>query len=106
MKKKKFNIDQRKFDFYMGGKPCKPIKIRRLSQEEGESMMERLAELRSEGKVLFSEITIRMTEHEYLDYQIQMNVEIENYEECARLLKMKNETPYSEEKTRIVSETF
>lgn len=91
------------FNFYNGGKPCKPIKIRRLSQEEGEMMMERLAELRREGKVLSAK---RMTEHEYLDYQIQMNVEIENYEECARLLKIKNETPYSEEKTRIISETF
>ena len=51
MKKKKFNIDQRKFDFFTGGKPCVPGRIRTLSKEEGESMMERLAELRKEGKV-------------------------------------------------------
>lgn len=106
MKKKKFNIDGHEFELYKGGKPCTPGRIRKLSKEEGESMMERFAELRREGKVLFSERIYGVTEHEYLDHLINQNVEIENYEECARLLKIKNETPYSEEKTRIISETF
>ena len=106
MKKKKFNFDQRKFKFFTGGKPCEPGRIRNLSNEEGESMMERILELRKEGKVLFSERTYSMTEHEYYDRLINENIEIENYEECARLLKLKNETPYSEKRTRFISETL
>jgi hypothetical protein len=106
MKKKKFIFDQRKFDLFTKGKPCVPGRIRNLSKEEGESMMERLAELRKEGKILFSERTYSLTEHEYYDRLINENIEIENYEECARLLKLKNETPYSEERTRFISETF
>lgn len=100
MKKKKIV----EVKFLMGGDPCKPKKIIRLSKEQGESMMERLEELRKEGKVLFSERIQSMTEHEYYDHEIQRNIEIENYEECARLLKLKNETPHSEDKTRTISE--
>jgi hypothetical protein len=99
MKKKKFTL-------YTGGKPCTPGRVRILSKEEGESITERLAELRKEGKVLFSERTYSLTEHEYYDRLINENIEIENYEECARLLKLKNETPDSEERTRFISETF
>ena len=104
MKKKKIDLNQNKFELFKGGKPCIPGRIRRLSQEEGESMMERFAELRREGKILFSERIYSVTEHDYYDRLINENIEIENYEECARLLKLKNETPYSEEKTRMISE--
>lgn len=106
MKKKKFNLNQNKFELFKGGKPCIPGRIRKISKEDGEAMMERFAELRREGKTLFSERIYSVTEHEYLDHLINENIEIENYEECARLLKLKNETPYSEERTRLISEVL
>lgn len=105
MKKKKFNIDGRKFELYKGSKPCTPGDLRNLSKEDVEDWFNHLGELIKKGKAQ-GERTYSMTEHEYLDHLINQNVEIENYEECARLLKIKNETPYSEEKTRIISETF
>lgn len=105
MKKKKFNIPQRKFDLFKGGKPCTPGGVRNPSKEEMGDWMNHLEELRKEGKVSV-EKTYSLTEHEYYDRLINENIEIENYEECARLLKIKNETPYSQEKTRIISENI
>jgi hypothetical protein len=99
MKKKKIDVS-----FYTGGKPCKPIRnVRFFSKEEMEGMVERLKELREEGKGVTIHKSKRVTEHEYYDFMIEKNIEIENYEECGRLLKLKNETPYSEELTRTIS---
>lgn len=80
-------------------KPFKFNSMRFLSKEECESIWERLEEAKRLGKVFTSRM---VTEHEYLDHHINENVLTENYEECARLLKIKNETPYSEEKTRVI----
>ena len=102
MKKKKINIPQRKLDLFTGGKPCTPGRIRNISKEEIGDWMNHLEELKKEGKV-HTEVTYSLTEHEYYDRLINENIEIENYEECIRLLKLKNETPYSEEKTRYIS---
>jgi len=101
-------MKKKKFDLHNGGKPCKPFniqKIRTMSKEEGEAFMERLEELRREGKVITLHKIKRVTEHEYYDHMIKENELIENYEECARLLKIKNETPYSEELTKTISLT-
>jgi hypothetical protein len=105
MKKKKFNFDQRKFDLFTGGKPCTPGDLRNLSKEDVEDWFNHLGELIKKGKAQ-GERTYSLTEHEYYDRLINENIEIENYEECARLLKLKNETPYSEERTRFISETL
>jgi hypothetical protein len=102
MKKKKF-ID---VDLFKGGKPCTPGKFRELSKEECDSFMERFEEAKRLGKVVTLHKSRMVTEHEYLDHLINENIEIENYEECARILKIKNETPYSEKITRFIDETF
>ena len=44
-------------------------------------------------KKIFSITCKAMTEKEYLDYMINESIKKENYEECARLFKIKNETP-------------
>jgi hypothetical protein len=103
MKKKKFIFDQRKFDLFTKGKPCIPGRIKTLSKEEVEKIKELFRE--ANGNV----ITLKgkwLSEHEYIDLLINDNIEIENYEECARLLKLKNETPDSEERNRWCCETF
>lgn len=97
MKKKKTNLI-----LYKGGKPCIPGKIRFMSKEELERFKQHFEEGKLLGKVII-EKSKRVTEHEYLDHMIKENELIENYEECARLLKIKNETPYSEELTRVIS---
>jgi hypothetical protein len=86
-----------------GKKPFKIKNFRVLSKEECERMMERLEEAKRLGKVVTIHKSQRVTEHEYLDHMIKENELIENYEECARLLKIKNETSYSEELTRTIS---
>ena len=97
MKKKKTNIILHK-----GGKPCIPGKIRTISKEQLEEFKKHFEEAKLLGKAVI-EKSKRVTEHEYLDHMIKENELIENYEECARLLKLKNETPYSEELTRVIS---
>ena len=77
--------------------------FRALSKEECERLMEHLEEARKLGKVVTIHSSKRVTEHEYLDHMIKENELIENYEECARLLKIKNETPYSDELTKTTS---
>lgn len=52
--------------------------------------------------LLMLETTKSVTAHEYYDYHIQQHQELEEYEECARLLKLKNETPYSDELTHKI----
>jgi hypothetical protein len=103
MKKKKFDINQRKIDFFTGGKPCVPGRVRFMSKEEIERFKEHFEEAKKLGKVVTLEKNQKVTEHGYLDHMIKENELIENYEECARLLKIKNETPYSEELTRVIS---
>jgi hypothetical protein len=100
MKKKKIDIDQRKVVLFSKGINGK---VRHLTQEEGEAIMRSLDRLKKEGKVISVERSERVTEHEYIDHQINENILIENYEECARLLKLKNETPHSDELTRVIS---
>lgn len=51
------------------------------------------------------ETTKSVTAHEYYDHHIQIHQDVEEYEECARLLKLKNQTPYSEEKTHKITFT-
>jgi methionyl-tRNA synthetase len=55
--------------------------------------------------LLMLETTKSVTAHEYYDYYIQQHQELEEYEECARLLKLKNETPYSEELTHTITKS-
>jgi hypothetical protein len=83
-------------------KPFKFNSMRFLSKEECDRMWERLEEAKRLGKVITSHNRL-VTEHEWLDHHINENVLIENYEECARLLKIKNETPYSSERTKVLS---
>jgi hypothetical protein len=95
-----------KFVLYTRETPTSPRKVINLSDEMGIYIMKHLNRLKRDGKVLNAVKVDTVTEHDYLENEIQYNVEVENYEECARLLKIKNETPYSEEKTKTIRETI
>lgn len=95
-KKNNVNLPLRKVELYTKGEPCK-----RMTEEESKRFHEMFKEMKLMNKV-DTEENIRVTEHEYYDYYIKENELIENYEECSRLLKLKNETPYSDEKTMII----
>ncbi len=49
---------------------------------------------------MFMEIPV--TEHQYYDFLIMKHEQIENYEECDRLLKIKNTKPKSDEKNMVI----
>jgi hypothetical protein len=99
-------MKKNKIILYTKETPTSPRKVINLSDEQGELIMKHLDRLKRDGKILKAYKVDTVTEHDYLEYEIQNNVEVENYEECARLLKIKNETPYNEEKTRTIRETI
>jgi hypothetical protein len=99
-------MKKNKIILYTKETPTSPRKVINLSDEQGELIMKHLDRLKRDGKILSAHKVDTVTEHDYLEYEIQNNVEVENYEECARLLKIKNETPYSEEKTKTIRETI
>lgn len=74
----------------MKGKKCKPIILSKENIEYLKALPHKYRE-------------IKVTEHEYYDHMIKENELIENYEECHRLLNLKNNTPYSEKLTRTIS---
>jgi hypothetical protein len=47
-------------------------------------------------------LEIPVTEHQYYDYLIRKHEDIEDYEECAKLLVMKNASPKSDEKNKVI----
>lgn len=47
-------------------------------------------------------LEIPVTEHQYYDYLIRKHEDIEDYEECAKLLVMKNATPKSDDKNKVI----
>ena len=79
------------FDLYMGGEPCILGKSRKFSFAGGRMLKEYVDEIKSSGKQITQQEFDFMTEHIYYQDQINQNIETENYEECARLLKIKNE---------------
>ena len=91
-------MKKKKFELFTKGEPCIPGRIKKLSKEQFELLKDKLGVV--EGNVVAFQ-GHWLTEHEYLDLLINDNIEIENYEECARLLKLKNETPHSEERNRF-----
>lgn len=98
-------MKKKKYIFYNGGKPCTPFntsKIKPMSKEDSEALMKRLEEAQRMGKVITFHQVKKVTEHQYLNHMIKENELIENYEECARLLKLKNETPNTNELTRTI----
>ena len=97
-------MKKNKFVLYTRETPTSPRKVINLSDKMGVYIMKHLNRLKREGKVLSAMKVDTVSEHEYLENEIQYNVEMENYEECARLLKIKNETPHSEEKTKTIRE--
>lgn len=118
MKKRKFTKDNVRFfkikgddflrDFLIGGKKCEPIN-RNVNEESTEDRFKHFKDLVNnkftDKSVMMWEVNMSVTAHEYYDYYIQEHQDLEEYEECARLLKLKNETPYSDEKTHIINKS-
>ncbi len=112
MKKRRFTKDGIEYwidgrHFWVGGEKCEP-----LNNDEIQSQEERIKEFKElinsklgNESLLMWETTKSVTAHEYYDYYIQEHQELEEYEECARLLKLKNETPYSEELTHTITKS-
>jgi hypothetical protein len=92
-------MKQKEFNLYMGGKPCKPGKSRRFSPAGGKVLTEYVNEIKSSGKQITKQEFDFTCEHIYYQDQINLNIEVENYEECARLLKIKNELVQEEGET-------
>jgi hypothetical protein len=94
--------------FLMGGKKCEPI-IRDENVEPTEDRFKHFKDLVNnkftDNSIMMWEINMSVTAHEYYDYYIQEHQDLEEYEECARLLKLKNETPYSDEKTHFITKS-
>lgn len=112
MKKKRFTKNGIEYwidgkTFLTGGKKCEP-----LNQEDSEAQLERLErfkdlvdnEFDKESLLMWETIT-KVNAHEYYDYWIKQHQDLEEYEECAKLLKLKNETPFSEELTHRIIRT-
>lgn len=89
----------KEFSLYMGGKPCIPGKSRKYSPAGGKVLEEYIDEIRNGGKQITMQEYIFTSEHIYYQDQINLNIEEENYEECARLLKIKNELVQEEGET-------
>ena len=87
------------FTLHMGEKPCIPGKSRKFSLAGGRILKEYVDEIKSSGKQITKQEFDFHMEHIYYQDQINMNIETENYEECARLLKIKNELVQEEGNT-------
>ena len=107
MKKKKITkngveywIDEN--GFTLGGKSSTPTKSR-----HSDSPLERFEHFKShivenqDGFVSWETVT-SVNAHEYYNHYIKVHQDLEEYEECGRLLKLKNETPFSDEKTHHI----
>lgn len=90
------------FELYTGGEPCIPGKCRKYSSDGGRMLKEYMDEIKSSGKQITHQEFDFMAEHIYYQDQINLNIETENYEECARLLKIKNELVQEEGETILL----
>jgi hypothetical protein len=92
-------MERKEITLYMGGKPCKPGKSRRFSPAGGKVLNQYVDDIKSSGKQITKQEFDFALEHIYYQDQINLNIEVENYEECARLLKIKNELVQEEGET-------
>jgi hypothetical protein len=112
MKKKRFTKNGIEYwidgkYFLMGGNKCEP-----KNEESPESQEERIKhfkdlvdnELENESMLMWETIK-SVNAHEYYDYWIKQHQDLEEYEMCAKLLKLKNETPFSDELTHRIIKT-
>lgn len=91
----------KEYTLYNGGKPCKPGKDRKFSRAGGKVLREYIIEIRNTGKQITKQEFDFKVEHIYYQDQINLNIEIENYEECSRLLKIKNALVQEEGETKM-----
>jgi hypothetical protein len=90
---------KKKFTLHMGGKPCTPGKSRKFSPAGAKKLTEYINGIKFQGRIINKEEFDFNMEHIYYDDLINLNIAIENYEECARLLKIKNNLTQDEGKT-------
>jgi hypothetical protein len=92
-------MEPKGFNLYMGGKPAKPGKSKKFSPAGGKVLKEYVDEIRNGGKQITKQEFDFRLEHIYYQDQINLNIEMENYEECSRLLRIKNELVQEEGET-------
>lgn len=90
---------KKEFTLHMGERPVKPGKTRKFSPAGSKKLMEYINNIKSSGKDITKEKFDFNLEHLYYEDQINLNIETENYEECARLLQIKNSIVQVEGKT-------
>ena len=111
MKKRRFTKDGIEYwiddkNFLMGGEKCEPINREDSETQERLERFKDLVENEFEKEsLLMWETVTKVNAHDYYDYWIKQHQDLEEYEMCAKLLKLKNETPFSDELTHRIIKT-